>query len=169
MYGKVRCRRRVRRQLGVFAIAAALAGCGSDPFALSSEAVDNHRQRWLAAGVRDYDYDYRRLCECLPSTTRETRVQVRGGQVAAAFYNHSGEVPTTLEAFPTVEDLFDLIDEAMTLNATTLIVSYDAALGYPTEIIIDYDSQVADDEVTIEARNLVAAPDQGVLQNVDRR
>jgi len=49
---------------------------------------------------------------------------------------------------PTVDGLFDVIASANARNAAVLDASYDASLGYPTSISIDYTRNVADDEIT---------------------
>ncbi|MDH3732513.1 MAG: DUF6174 domain-containing protein [Gemmatimonadota bacterium] len=161
--------RTVARRFAAPAFLLLCVACGHDPFALSSEAVEDHRARWLAAGIDDYEYDYRRQCECLPTDTRPARVRVRDGRVATATYSDSGELAGSFAAYPTVEELFDLVDEAIVREAAMLVVSYDSRLGYPTKITIDYDLQAADDELTIEAHNLVSAPDTGVFQDLVAR
>ncbi len=140
----------------IVAACASLSACGTNPFALSLEAASDHRTRWDAAGIIDYEYAFRRTCECARSDTRPMRVQVRGGSVAAATYGDTGEAATTASGYPTVDDLFDLIDDAIERGAQGLTVAYDGSLGYPTEISIDYDLEVADDEITINASDLVA-------------
>lgn len=135
-------------------LAALLTGaCGSSPFELSSTAVADFRARWEAAGIADYEYEYRRQCECLD--TRPARIEVRNGRVANATYSDSGEPTGPNAATPTIDDLFDLIESAIRDEAATLRVSYDPRLGYPTQITIDYDVETADDEMEIEASGLV--------------
>ena len=45
-----------------------------------------------------------------------------------------------------------MIKDAIATNASSLTVKYDPKLGYPTQINIDYDQQMADEEsyLTIE-------------------
>ncbi|MFV1987697.1 MAG: DUF6174 domain-containing protein, partial [Gemmatimonadota bacterium] len=134
---------------------ASLSACSVNPFALSQEAAGDHRARWSTSGIVDYEYVLDRACECTRETTRTMRVEVRGGSVTGATYRDTGESAAMANGYPTVEDLFDLIDDAIQRRAAGLTVAYDAALGYPTEITIDYDLEVADDEITINASNLV--------------
>jgi len=157
MWNRVFGPRQPFRRLSL-AVAASvfLSACSVNPFALSREAASDHRARWSASGIVDYEYVFGRTCECTRETTRRMRVEVRGGSVAGATYRDTGEPATMANGYPTVEDLFDLIDDAIQRRAAGLTVSYDGPLGYPTEITIDYDLEVADDEITINASNLVA-------------
>jgi hypothetical protein len=52
-----------------------------------------------------------------------------------------------LTAYETVDDLLTLISEAYDRGAASVRASYDAATGQPTEVYIDYDEQMADEEV----------------------
>ncbi len=131
-------------------------GCGEGPTALSSSTLEGARARWVSAGIRDYRYEFRQQCECGPALAEAAVVEVRGGAVARVNYRDSGgEAPATArQLFPTVEQLFQRIEDAIRRNAASLSVSYDGTLGYPTLISIDYDLQVIDDEVAIDASAL---------------
>ncbi|MGH7616815.1 MAG: DUF6174 domain-containing protein, partial [Gemmatimonadaceae bacterium] len=49
---------------------------------------------------------------------------------------------------PTIKDLFDIIDQEIARPASQLEVTYDPALGYPTQIIVDPIANAVDDEFT---------------------
>lgn len=138
-------------------VAGLAAACGQ-PLSVeaTSAAYGHHRAAWEAAGVRDYRYLFQRRCECPPEMTAPVEIEVRGGAVEAVMLSQSGAPvsPELLPAFPTVDDLFDLIDEALRRDADLLEVTYDSPLGYPTSLRIDYRREVADDEVDIEAWGL---------------
>ena len=91
-----------------------------------------------------------RSCECTPEMTGPVRVVVENGVVLARRYTATGATVAAAlaNAFPSVEGLFDFIEDAQRQNAFRLEVSYDAALGYPTLIAVDYDRTIADDEFT---------------------
>ncbi|MDX1579136.1 MAG: DUF6174 domain-containing protein [Gemmatimonadota bacterium] len=136
--------------------AAAAAGCGGTPFELTQATLEDHRARWLRAGIVDYRYEHVRRCECLAAITQPAVVEVRRGLVTSVVYAGTGEPAGATEQrfFPTVEDLFEVIDDAIRQRAASLVVSYHESLGYPTSISIDYDTQVADDEFSIDATGL---------------
>jgi hypothetical protein len=105
--------------------------------------------------MTDYEYVYRRSCECKPQTMEPARVEVRSSVVAAVTYRNTGQAAASILAYPTIDGLFDLIEDAIDRGAAGLMVSYDGVFGYPTEISIDYDLEVADDEFSVQASDLL--------------
>ena len=145
----------VVRMAGLLALVV-VGGCGDGPTALSSTTMHSARARWEATGIQDYRYEFRQQCECGPALAEAAIVEVRGGTVTNVSNRDSG-IPAASDErrlFPTIDDLFDRIDDAIRRNAASLVVSYDDDLGYPTLISIDYDVQVIDDEVAIDASAL---------------
>jgi hypothetical protein len=60
-----------------------------------------------------------------------------------------------LGALPTVPDLFDRIDDAVTAHSVLLQVEYDARDGHPTRINVDVSFNIADEEYLLQSRNLM--------------
>lgn len=149
---------RVTRTAWVLGVAALGACGGVAPLELTNTALENQRARWQASGIRDYQYEYRQQCECVPALLEPALIEVRRGMVTRVVYQKTGQPasPDAQALFPTIDELFDRIDDAIRSDAAMLIVSYDSALGYPTQIDIDYDLQVVDDEVSIDAAALAA-------------
>lgn len=147
---------RVGRVAAMAGTAAVLAACGSSPLELSRSTLEVQRGRWIAQGIEDYTFEYHQQCECAPAFSQPALVEVRGGRVVDVEYVGSGEGvdPEAVALFPTIDDLFERIDDAIHMEAASLVVSYDQALGYPKAIEIDYDMEVVDDEVNIDAWNL---------------
>jgi hypothetical protein len=115
------------------------------------------RLRWAARGPASYTVRVARSCECLsPEMTGPVVVVVRDGVVASRSYAGSGApVGASLaEHFPSVEEAFARIDAARRQNVARLVVRYDPTLGFPTEIAIDVDATMADDEVTYTLSDL---------------
>jgi hypothetical protein len=122
------------------------------------EQLLSHRQLWESQGITSYRFGYRRTCYCGDVKTLE--IDVANGAVAAARYADDGApvhaiYQTTL---PTIDDLFDIIEEALDQRADALRVTYHRTLGYPTEILLDYRFVVADDEFGYTVFNLVLLP-----------
>lgn len=148
--------RSARTALFLVAIVAASGCSAAAPLGLTNNAFESQRARWLAAGIRDYTFEYSQQCECLPDTVRPAMVEVRGGVVTDVVFRDDGEAAAvnTRRQFPTIAELFDRIDHAIQNEAATMVVSYDSELGYPTRIEIDYNLRVADDEIVIHAAAL---------------
>ena len=142
-------------------LAAALTGCPapaeldpdeavvgpvvSNPAASRSPELDAARERWDAAGLDAYEMTLRRVCFCpAPDYTGPFGVTVRGGELAAVTLD-GGRVDD--ERGETVEDLFDLIEDAYVRKAESVTVEFDPELGYPTNLSIDYSMQMADEEI----------------------
>jgi hypothetical protein len=80
---------------------------------------------------------------------------VRAGQVVAVRYarpDYEPEVPVAAEKiswYRTIDDLFSLVETAAAA-ATVVRVDYNAELGYPQAIYIDYLTDLVGDEVELE-------------------
>jgi hypothetical protein len=117
-----------------------------------------HRQLWEAQGITSYRFSYRRACFC--SDINMLEIDVVHGVVAAARYADGGApVGDIYQAtLPTVGTLFDIVEAALDSRADALRVTYHPALGYPTEISVDYRFVVADDEFGYTVSSLVLLP-----------
>jgi hypothetical protein len=84
-------------------------------------------------------------------------VTVRNGQVESRRYEDTGaDVPAEFApAYPTVDGLFAVIEEAIAEQAAAVDVLYDAARGFPVSIQIDGSPMIADDEMFYGTRNFV--------------
>jgi hypothetical protein len=135
--------------LSLAAIALLLAG------PLSAQESAAGRARWQAAAIADYEYSYRRVCECHREQPADTIVTVRSGRVVAVRYarpDYEPEVPVAAEKvgwYRTIDDLFSLVDTAQA-SASVVRVDYDTELGFPKAIYIDYLTDLVGDEVELE-------------------
>jgi len=118
----------------------------------------SQRQLWESQGITSYRYGYRRACFC--GDVNALEIDVANGAVAAARYADDGAPVTSIyqSTLPTIDDLFDIIEEALDSRADALRVTYHPTLGYPTEISVDYRFVVADDEFGYAISNLILLP-----------
>ena len=118
---------------------------GRGPAAARPDGLDEARQRWAAAGLDAYEMTLRRSCFCpVPDYTGPFQVVVRDGAVESVRLD-GAEVDA--ERALTVDDLFALLDEAHRRGAVRVEAAFDAELGYPTSLYVDYDERIADEEV----------------------
>ncbi|HUP19228.1 MAG TPA: DUF6174 domain-containing protein [Gemmatimonadota bacterium] len=134
----------------VLAAVLALASCdllGSD--AGRQEALQEARRRWAAQGSADYTLTVRRSCFCGQEAIGPALLRVAGGDVVSRIYTETGDpVPEAwARLFPDVEGLFDVVEDAIERNADRIDVTYDPRFGYPSEVFIDYEERVADEEL----------------------
>lgn len=119
-----------------------------------------NRAIWIAVGLDSYEYRYRRLCFCPVDAVREVTLRVQDNVVTAGTYIDDGTpVPSSdLSDYPTVDELFDIVQSAIDSGADTVTVEYDSNLGFPTRIALDFSTGSTDDEITHTASGVVATP-----------
>ena len=124
------------------------------PVAHADAALDAARSKWRSAKLVSYEYGYHKFCECHRDSPPETLVTVREGKVVNVRHRPVGfttEVPPAeknFEYYWTVDGLFDLIAAAEARHVEVR-AQYDAAIGYPTSIYIDYDKNLIGDELDV--------------------
>jgi hypothetical protein len=119
--------------------------------------LQRHQKLWRSQDIQHYQYTYNKRCFCpLPAHT-PTKVFVKDRTVIAVA-DPATEHPiegADLAAYPSIEQLFAAIEEAIARKAEAIEVTYDLKLGYPTQISIDYIKLAADDEISYSATDLV--------------
>ena len=108
--------------------------------------------RWESADVEDYRFRFQRLCFCI--FIDPVNIEVRGGEITSVVHADSGTVVDTTQMsgyFLTVDELFEVVQDAIDQEAYSLTVEYHAQLGYPTSIDIDYLLNAVDEEVSFRA------------------
>src|SRR6187431_261321 len=120
--------------------------------ALADANLDAARARWKSAAIANYEYGYNKYCDCHRESPPETVVTVRGGTVTSVRHRPVGttvEVPAAdknLQYYWTVDGLFELVAAAQA-RGVQVRAAYDAELGFPREIYIDYDAKLIGDEL----------------------
>ena len=108
----------------------------------------------------DLRSDLERGCFCLEVARGPVKVTVQDGVVEGRAYVSSDTAvdPELEDLFPAVIGLFDLIEQAIEAAAFRIEVTYDPATGLPLDVFIDYDQQLADDELGFSVVELPAGP-----------
>jgi uncharacterized protein DUF6174 len=142
--------------IGLALILPLIAGCDGilDPSYNDEHDLDRARDRWYATSAYEYEVTVDRQCQCL--YTGPIRMLVRGGVPVAAVDRYSGAPvsASVLRYYPSVEELFDLIDDALFGTSVNVDVSYDHSYGFPRVTYIDYDRFYTDDDMHFEVREL---------------
>jgi hypothetical protein len=116
------------------------------------DGLERAMRRWDAVGPEDYTYLVRRICYCVPESMGPFEVRIFQG-------THDVYDPVThelidaeyVDLFPSVDGLFDVIDQALRGGADRLEVDYDRRTGTPLRIDIDYMEGAADDEIRYDS------------------
>lgn len=150
------------RRLLALSAAALLTGCGivdSDPWDDRRLELNVARAHWAAADPGSYRFTFFRGCFCAGPIGRYV-VTVTDGTVTAAVGEPDGDpvADAALGQFATMEDLFDVIEDAIRNEADGFQVAYDPEYAFPTLIDLDRDENAVDDELKIEAGDLVPLP-----------
>ena len=134
-----------RRLVFSIAFGLALTACSDAAGPLDDLVVA--RQRWVRERPAAYRYTLTRSCFC--GFVGPVEIEVRGDSVVAR-RSPNGEPPVgpqVASSFPSVDGLFRIVGDAIDRKAASLDAAYDPRLGYPSRISIDYDRQIADDEI----------------------
>jgi len=130
-------------------------------FGSYSEELDEARFKWSNNGVSDYSYVYEISSYYAPPLPGPLRVTVRGGQVSSSSLVDDGEMIdiSGMPAVPgTIELAFDFISTLHAEYPYEIDVEYDAVLGYPKRIMVDF-SDSTEDEATYIIRSFEGIPD----------
>ncbi|HEX5732795.1 MAG TPA: DUF6174 domain-containing protein [Blastocatellia bacterium] len=113
--------------------------------------------KWESKATKNYQYEFQRICFCLPASTRRVKITVREGVAENIQRADSGDAVdrAQYELYFTVDQLFDYIQAAIDKKAHLVKVTYDPELGYPTLVEIDQIKNAIDDEMRFKTGKLV--------------
>jgi len=139
-------------------LAFGAGGCGDDPVSPDAAAMAAARARWESNRPDAYEYLYRMSCFCPPQVLETARVRVEDGQVSDVYLVDSDAPapPETWDLYDTIDGLFDRLAADLGRGPAAFEVTYDATLGYPTSAAVDISEQIADEEYSFTASDLVA-------------
>ena len=97
-----------------------------------------------------------KICRCIPDLKLPYRVSVKKGTVTDIKHINGAQVDnrSLIYRMITVEQAFELVQNAW-VDAASVIVTYDADVGYPTYIYIDQSLQIADEEYSLSFQELI--------------
>ena len=147
--------RTARALVGVALLVSPLAACdsitGVDDLGRAQSELDRNWDRFQSTAPLSYSYTVRIACECTSDVTRPVTVWVDRGSIEYLLYaDDNRPVPFSISnSFPSVEQLFDAIQDAIDRQADNIDVEYDFTYGYPTSVYIDYDRRTVDEELSL--------------------
>ena len=136
--------------------ASAAVGC-SDELAGPRSDLRDARATWSRTGPASYEYVYHELCFC--AIVEPVRITVTEDRVTAASFVETGEPLSEDQVswMPTVDDLFDRLEDVLGQDPVQYSVDFDPDMGYPSEASVDISRQIADEEFSFTAYDLVPA------------
>lgn len=155
-------RRRVGPSAFALSLVFAMGGCGEfGPETERLRVIDENRELWERQAMDTYQYSVERICFC--GLAGPVRVTVVDGVATGRVFVMSGDPVPQEQAdwYPTVDGLFVILFDAAQRNAHDIEATYDPDTGVPLDIFIDYQQNVADEELgfrVIEPPGPVTAP-----------
>lgn len=139
---------------------AVLSCASSTDSSDQTSALDSARARWESRNVDDYRYAFNWNCFCIVDYVRQVNITVRGGKIVDVAHADDGSVvdPERWNDYRTIDQLFDFVTDAYDRDAFSVNVKYDRSYGYPTEVYVDYQSNVADEEKGFRIENFELLP-----------
>jgi hypothetical protein len=136
-----------RTLLFLAALLPLLGGWSCDSLGPERDDLERARARWEATRPANYQYAVERLCFCYP--VGAARVTVEWDEVTSVVFLE--EAPEGFEPsadlYPSVDGLFDILEDAVESGAHSISVTYDPETGVPVEFFIDYSENIADEEL----------------------
>ncbi|MBN3923799.1 DUF6174 domain-containing protein [Nostoc sp. NMS4] len=122
---------------------------------LNSRRLFFNSRLWERANISNYRITVSNSCFCIPDARGPVIIEVRNGQPTSITSVATGKPvnPEFFQKYNTIPKLFNVIQDAIKRKAYNLNVEYNAKLGYPTKINIDYDSKIADEEIFLTIEN----------------
>ena len=141
--------------VGVFILSLTSVGCGGG----GTTNVAEQRALWTRQNIPNYRFQLRQSCFCHDSGT-PFEIRVQNGVVVEVKDVSTGEPvsPSQFSFSPTIESLFDKIQNAVERPAYSLQVTYDSTYGFPNSASIDYDEHAVDEEYGFEVSAFTPLP-----------
>jgi hypothetical protein len=136
-----------------------LAACGSSEESnydkkFQQSELNRNKVLWQNSSFATYQYTYRASCNCL--LTQSVTVYINSGEISEAYFLDSGSNLNAAEIkqILTIEQLFAAVQQAIDKNAYNLITTYHTEKGFPETVTIDFNKDIADDEISYYIKDL---------------
>lgn len=140
--------------MAVVLTACASAGAASSDF-------DIARDKWQDAGISHYRFNLNISCFCIFTQDMPLIIEVQDGEVVSMEFQSGNEIdPGNLELFnryATIDRIFSELETAL-VEADSVTVEYEETYGFPTQVNIDLDQQMADEEIYLTISDFQALP-----------
>lgn len=140
-------------------MAVVLTACAS--VGAASSDFDISRDKWQDVGISHYRFNLNISCFCIFTQDMPLIVEVQDGEVVSMEYQSGNEIdPGNLELFEryaTIDRIFSELEKAI-VEADSVTVEYDETFGFPTQVSIDFDQQMADEEIYLTISDFEAMP-----------
>mmetsp|Transcript_24452 Transcript_24452/g.34456 ORF Transcript_24452/g.34456 Transcript_24452/m.34456 type:complete len:491 (+) Transcript_24452:133-1605(+) len=147
-----------------------------DYYTTIQATLDTQKSVWASNNLMTYEFEYKKECRCLEEIRRPKVISVVDNEIESAVYSDDvgGEVSENIISLcPTIDELFNTIQDAIDGESDEIEVTYNTPYGYPESIYIDPSTGAADDETSLTIGPLTASgsggriPGNGTDENGD--
>jgi hypothetical protein len=121
-----------------------------DPAVVTSRQLEDTiaaRALWDTAQSGTYSFTFTRDCFCPEEYRGPFALDIVDGVRTEVRFKGEPFFGRALEEFETVEDIFDEVVRAIEAGAAAVEAKFDPELGYPVTVWIDWELQMADEEM----------------------
>jgi len=158
----------IRKLAGVLLLAVAAAGC-DNPFdndQFQREELARARALWGREGGPSYTFTLELQCYCASGTSlAPVSVTVKNDQPVSRIYKKANPADPSVTAsaevfgpYDTVDELFEVIEDAIDRDANVLQVGYNDAKGFPEVINVTLKGGVSNDQRIILISGFALTP-----------
>lgn len=118
--------------------------------------IQMNREKWQAHEISGYQIEMQKICYCVPEVVRMMVFEIKDDEVASVKYADTGDDvdPQHYGDFNTIEGMFAFVEKALEKDPADLSIAYDEKYGYIKELSVDFQENIADDEISIIASNM---------------
>ncbi|WP_138498094.1 DUF6174 domain-containing protein [Nostoc sp. PA-18-2419] len=123
---------------------------------LAQRRLNFNRRLWNYKNISNYRYTFSNSCFCIQEARGPVIIEVRNGQTKSIISVATGKPVENRQLFNnynTIPKLFNVIQDAINRKAYSLNARYNPRYGFPTQINVDYNSQIADEEIYLTIDN----------------
>lgn len=144
----------VRTVFTVIVFSLGTAGCSN--FTGPGQNLNDARDKWNAAKLTHYEFDYIQQCgECPVGLGVLYHVRVSAGGITMTDAQN-GSNPPDYVVRPTIPILFSMIETTLRNHPARFSALYNSSLGYPESLSVDIEKNAIDDEWGLNVINLRA-------------
>ena len=124
--------------------------------------LERNRQTWQDSSITHYRFSLNIGCFCAFRSQMPITVEVQNNEIVSMTYPDGTLVAATdpnyetFSSHATIERIFSELEAGLAGDADEVTVTYDSALGFPSEIYFDYIKEAADDELSLTVSNFEA-------------
>lgn len=116
------------------------------------QRLERARELWESREISSYSVEVEQHCFC--GGPVQYKMTVRNGEVEEIVDLETGEPSEHLEAFSTISEWFDWLEQAAGRDPRKLDLEFDPFYGFPTFVDYDQAKNIADEEMRLVFKNL---------------